>query len=68
MLPRGIQAPSPGTLSKSHNKVALIAPIADQVLKAAAEQLLVAFGPGAGVIDEQVRPVHGGGLSWVAGA
>ena len=36
------------------------APLADQILQGVAEQLLVAFGPGADVVDQPVGPGHGG--------
>ena len=52
--------PSTRTPRKSRNVLLLGAPLADQILQGVAEQLLVAFGPGADVVDQPVGPGHGG--------
>jgi len=46
---------------KSRNVVLLGKSLANQCLQRAPKKLLVALGPGADDIDEQVSPGHGGG-------
>ena len=53
---------------KSRNVVLLGKSLANQCLQRAPKKLLVALGPGAHDVDQQVSPGHGGDKAWVAGA
>jgi hypothetical protein len=57
-----------GGQSISEHVMLLGAFLGDQGFQRAPKQLLVAFGPGADAIDEQVSPGHGGDKAGVAGA
>ena len=57
-----------GPTWKSRNVLLLGVPLADQAPQRTPKQLLVALGPGADAIDEQVSPGHGGDKAGVAGA
>jgi hypothetical protein len=53
---------------KSRNVVLLGKSLANQCLQRAPKKLLVALGPGAHDVDQQVSPGHGGDKAGVAGA
>jgi hypothetical protein len=53
---------------KSRNVVLLGKSLANQCLQRAPKKLLVALGPGARDVDQQVSPGHGGDKARVAGA
>ncbi len=57
-----------GPTWKRRNVLLLGVPLADQAPQRAPKQLLVALGPGADAIDEQVSPGHGGNKAGVARA
>jgi hypothetical protein len=57
-----------GSTWKGRNVLLLEVPLADQAPQRAPKELLVALGPGADEIDEQVSPGHGGDKAGVAGA
>ena len=57
-----------GGQSISEHVMLLGAFLGDQGFQRAPKKLLIAFGPGADAIDEQVSPGHGGDKAGVAGA